>query len=72
MKPYVLLISHLIQWYNFIIMDIIHCLDENSIDPDQLALLKPADLDLHCFQMRVQNFQNFIKSNVRSLVLSWF
>ena len=23
---------------------------ENSIDPDQLASEKPADLDLHCFQ----------------------
>ena len=23
---------------------------ENSVDPDQLASLKPADLDLHCFQ----------------------
>ena len=23
---------------------------ENSMDPDQQAALKPADLDLHCFQ----------------------
>ena len=23
---------------------------ENSVDPDQLASQKPADLDLHCFQ----------------------
>ena len=22
----------------------------NSVDPDQLAFQKPADLDLHCFQ----------------------
>ena len=25
---------------------------ENSVDPDQLASEKPADLDLHCFQDR--------------------
>ena len=25
---------------------------ENSVDPDQLASQKPADLDLHCFQNR--------------------
>ena len=25
---------------------------ENSVDPDQLASEKPADLDLHCFQNR--------------------
>ena len=23
---------------------------ENSLDPDQMALKKPADLDLQCFQ----------------------
>ena len=23
---------------------------KNSVDPDQLASKKPADLDLHCFQ----------------------
>ena len=22
----------------------------NSVDPDQLAFKKPADLDIHCFQ----------------------
>ena len=26
---------------------------ENSVDPDQLASHKPADLDLHCFQNRI-------------------
>ena len=26
----------------------------NSVDPDQLASQKPADLDLHCFQNRIQ------------------
>ena len=26
---------------------------KNSVDPDQLALQKPADLDLHCFQNRI-------------------
>ena len=26
---------------------------ENSVDPDQLASQKPADLDLHCFQSRI-------------------
>ena len=26
---------------------------ENSVDPDQLASQKPADLDLHCFQDRI-------------------
>ena len=26
---------------------------ENSVDPDQLASEKPADLDLHCFQNRI-------------------
>ena len=26
---------------------------ENSVDPNQLASQKPADLDLHCFQNRV-------------------
>ena len=26
---------------------------ENSVDPDQLAALKPADLDLHCFQYNI-------------------
>ena len=25
---------------------------ENSVDPDQLASEKPADLDLHCFQKK--------------------
>ena len=25
----------------------------NSVDPDQLASPKPADLDLHCFQHRI-------------------
>ena len=45
-------------------MGIVHCLDENSVDPDQLASSKIADLDLHCLQMRVQNFE---KSNVQSL-----
>ena len=25
---------------------------ESSVDPDQLASQKPADLDLHCFQNR--------------------
>ena len=25
---------------------------ENSIDPDQLASYKPADLDLYCFQKK--------------------
>ena len=25
----------------------------NSVDPDQLASLKPDDLDLHCFQNRI-------------------
>ena len=25
----------------------------NSVDPDQLASEKPADLDLHCFQNRI-------------------
>ena len=25
---------------------------ENSVDPDQLASEKPADLDLHCIQNR--------------------
>ena len=28
-------------------------MDENSVDPDQLASLKPADLDLHSFQYKV-------------------
>ena len=27
---------------------------ENSVDPDQLASEKPADLDLHCFQNRTE------------------
>ena len=26
---------------------------EKSVDPDQLASEKPADLDLHCFQNRI-------------------
>ena len=26
---------------------------ENSVNPDQLASEKPADLDLHCFQTRI-------------------
>ena len=26
---------------------------ENSVDPDQLAFLKPAELNLHCFQNRI-------------------
>ena len=26
---------------------------ENSVDPNQLASKKPADLDLHCFQNMV-------------------
>ena len=26
---------------------------ENSVDPDQLAPQKPADLDLHCFQNQI-------------------
>ena len=26
---------------------------ENSVDPDQLASQKPADLNLHCFQNRI-------------------
>ena len=26
---------------------------EDSVDPDQLASLKPADLDQHCFQDRM-------------------
>ena len=26
---------------------------ENSVDPDQLASVKPADLDLHCFQNKI-------------------
>ena len=25
----------------------------NNVDPDQLASLKPDDLDLHCFQNRI-------------------
>ena len=26
---------------------------EKSVDPDQLASKKPADLDLHCFLIRI-------------------
>ena len=28
---------------------------ENSVDPDQLASEKPADLDLHCYQNRIKD-----------------
>ena len=37
-------------------------MDENSVDPDQLAM-KPADQDLHCFQKRLYNFEkNYVHS----------
>ena len=29
------------------------CRVSNSVDPDQLASQKPADLDLHCFKNRI-------------------
>ena len=28
-----------------------------SVEPGQLASSKPADLDMHCFQKRVYNFE---------------
>ena len=30
--------------------------EENSVDPDQLAFQKPADLDLHCFHKRMYHY----------------
>ena len=32
------------------ILFIVYIQKENSVDPDQLASEKPANLDLHCFQ----------------------
>ena len=36
---------------------------ENSEDLDQLASEKPADLDLHCFQNRIQQSFGLIRAN---------
>ena len=35
----------------------------NSVDPDQLASLKPTDLDLHCLQR--QNKYGFSRTRVK-------
>ena len=36
----------------------------NSVDPDQLASLKPTDLDLHCLQR--QDISGFSRTRVKS------
>ena len=41
---------------------------KNNVDPDQLAPMKPADQDLHCFQKRVYNFE---KSYVHNALIRW-
>ena len=33
---------------------------ENSVDPDQLASEKPADLDQHCFKIRINRFKKIM------------
>ena len=33
---------------------------ENSVDLDQLASEKPADLDLHCFTLSLKRHANYV------------
>ena len=37
---------------------------QNSVDPDQLASQKPADLDLHCFQNRIIWVYSMVRVNL--------
>ena len=37
----------------------------NSVDPDQLASQKPADLDLHCFQKQDISWLIAVRVNLR-------
>ena len=45
---------------------------ENSVDPDQLASEKPADLDLHCFQNRIMDTCRFSMVEVNIWCFSLF
>ena len=44
---------------------------ENSVDPDQLASKKPADLDLHCFLLYLLNKICLNKEIISWLGWSW-
>ena len=40
---------------------------ENSVDPDQLASEKPADLDLRCFQNKINPGSACLRSVLRNI-----
>ena len=44
--------------------------EENSVDPDQLASQKPADLDLQCFQNRIHVYLCSVWYGLLNLFLS--
>ena len=45
---------------------------ENTVDPDQLAPKKPADLNLHCFQNRnISGFSSIERKCFFSHVIDW-
>ena len=53
------MIHHLLRTADFIyivIMYLSRLIVENSVDHDQLASEKPADLDLHCFKYKILIF----------------
>ena len=39
---------------------------KNSVDPDQLASEKPADLDLHCFPTEYISMLSMLRVKMRS------
>ena len=39
---------------------------ESSVDPDQQALKKPADLDPRCFQLCITRLSNTVESRIKS------
>ena len=54
-----------IHLQDFIYFAVVTSREENNVDPDQLASLKPADLDLHCFQNRIYGYSGvMIKTEV--------
>ena len=46
-----------VQWFSFIIKMHLSCMDEKMWILISWLLVKPADLDLHFFKKRVQNFE---------------
>ena len=44
---------HLVNMQQFSCKHILSIRVENSVDPDQMASSRPADLDIYCFQKRI-------------------